>query len=198
MRYTGPKWKINRREGYSVLGSSEKWRRRPTLPGQFPTLKSRPTEYAIQFREKQKVKKMYGLNERQFRKFYTEALRSTGNSGLKLLQYLEMRLDNVVYKLGLASTRAQARQFVTHGHIRLNGKNHNIPSYIVKPNDEISLKSSLAGGITIAEITKMNSLVKTPAWLSRLDNGGKILSEPTRDEIDMGINERLIIELYSR
>lgn len=198
MRYTGSKWKINRREGTTVLGSTEKWRRRPTLPGQFSSLKKRPTDYAIQFREKQKVKRSYGMTERQFKRFYKLALKSAGNSGLKLLQMLEMRLDNVIYRLGYASTRAQARQFITHGHLKLNGKKHNIPSYIVKPGDEIEISSDLLNNIIMSEITKALKGVKVPTWLSKLTKGGKVIAEPTRDEIDQSINERLIIELYSR
>lgn len=127
MRYTGPKWRINRRENAQVLGSNDKWRRRPTLPGQFPTLKKRPSEYAEQFREKQKVKRMYGMSERQFKKFYKLALKSSGNTGTRFLQLLELRLDNVVYRLGFAKTRAQARQIVTHGHVVLNGKKTQYP-----------------------------------------------------------------------
>src|SRR5258705_1948587 len=140
MRYTGAKWRINRREQATVLGSSEKWRRRMSLPGQFPILSKRPSDYAIQFREKQKVKRMYGMNESQFLRFYNLALKFTGNTSTRLLQLLELRVDNVLYRLGYALTRAQARQFITHGHILLNGKKHNIPSTILKPGDEIKLK----------------------------------------------------------
>lgn len=198
MRYTGPKWRINRREQSTVLGSNEKWKRRPSLPGQFPILKKRPSDYAIQFREKQKVKRMYGMNEAQFRKFYTQALKSTGNTSTRLLQLLELRIDNVVYQLGYAHTRAQARQFVTHGHIRLNGKKHTIPSTIVKPGDEISFKDSFVGSTVFNEVSQLNKTRKTPTWLNKLANGGKVEAEPTRDQIDASIKERLIIELYSR
>lgn len=198
MRYTGPKWKINRREGSSVLGTNEKWKRKPGLPGQFSVLKKRPSDYAIQFREKQKVKRTYGMSEKQFRKFYNLALKATGNTSTRLLQLLELRLDNVVYKLGLASTRAQARQFVTHGHITLNGKKHNIPSTIVNEGDEIQLKDKLTKSNIMLEIKQINKAVKIPTWLTKLSNGGKVIAIPTRDEIDQSIRERLIIELYSR
>jgi small subunit ribosomal protein S4 len=197
-RYTGPKWKINRREGATVLGGSDKWKRRPTLPGQFPVLKKRPSEYAYQFREKQKVKRTYGMTEKQFRRFYDMATKSVGNTSTKLLQLLELRLDNVVYKLGFALTRAQARQFVTHGHIKLNGKKHNIPSAILEPGDEIEFKSSLVDSPVFKEIGKQNKAYKVPTWLHKLSKGGKVIAEPTRDEIDPSIKERLIIELYSR
>src|SRR5437868_5344365 len=132
MRYTGAKWRINRREQTTVLGRGEKWKKRMSMPGQFPVLKKRPSDYAIQFREKQKVKRMYGMNESQFRKFYGLALKASGNTSTRLLQLLELRADNVLYKLGYALTRAQARQFITHGHILLNSRKHNIPSTILK------------------------------------------------------------------
>ncbi|BCX13494.1 MAG: 30S ribosomal protein S4 [Candidatus Dojkabacteria bacterium] len=198
MRYTGPKWRINRRENSQVLGSNDKWKRRPTLPGQFPTLKKRPSEYARQFREKQKVKRMYGMSERQFKKFYKMALKTEGNTGTRLLQLLELRLDNVVYKLGFATTRAQARQFVTHGHVLLNGKKHNIPSTILKAGDEIELKDSIFETPLMKEILSYNKAYKVPTWLKALSKGGSVIAEPTRDEIDATIKERLIIELYSR
>lgn len=198
MRYTGPKWRINRRENATVLGSSEKWKKRPTLPGQFPVLKKRPSDYAIQFREKQKVKRMYGMSEKQFKRFYSIALKSTGNTSTRLLQLLEMRLDNVVFRLGFASTRAQARQFVTHGHITLNGKKHNIPSTIVKEGDEVTFKASFVKSPIFTEIETLNSSVNAPAWLNKLKTGGKVSGEPTREDIDQSIRERLIIELYSR
>lgn len=198
MRYTGPKWRINRRENAQVLGSNDKWKQRPGNPGQHSYSRSRPSDYAIQFREKQKVKRMYGMTERQFRKFYRLALKATGNSGTRLLQLLEMRLDNVIYKLGYAMTRSQARQFVTHGHVQLNRKKHTIPSYIVKPGDEIKLKESVTETLQAKEIEQKTKAQKIPTWLTKLKDGGKVVAEPTRDEIDQSIKERLIIELYSR
>lgn len=198
MRYTGPKWKINRREGTTVLGSGDKWKRRPGLPGQFNTLKKRPSDYAIQFREKQKVKRMYGMTERQFRRFYRQALKAQ-NPSTKLLQLLEMRIDNVLYTLGFAETRAQARQFVNHGHVQLNGKKHTIPSTILKPGDEITFKEKFVKSPIFQIVTQAKpQQAKTPTWLSKLAKGGKVVAEPTRDEIDPSIKERLIIELYSR
>jgi len=198
MRYTGPKWKINRREGATVLGSGEKWRRRPGLPGQFPNLKKRPSDYSFQFREKQKVKRTYGLTERQFKRFYNEALKTSGNTSTRLLQLLELRIDNVIFKLGLAATRAQARQFVNHGHVKLNGKKHDIPSTVLKAGDEIELKKAIADSTMLKEIKDLNKNYKVPTWLKALSKGGKVVAEPTRDEIDSSIKERLIIELYSR
>lgn len=196
MRYTGAKWRINRREQATVLGSSEKWKRRMSMPGQFPVLSKRPSEYAIQFREKQKVKRMYGMSEAQFLRFYRLALKSSGNTSTRLLQLLELRTDNVLYKLGFANTRAMARQFVTHGHITLNGKKHNIPSTILKPGDEITIKDSLMPKAN--EQLSQNKGYIVPAWIERLEKGGKVVAEPTRDEMDSSIKERLIVELYSR
>lgn len=198
MRYTGPKWRINRRENAQVLGANEKWKKRPTLPGQFSVLKKRPSEYAYQFREKQKVKRMYGMTERQFRRFYKLALKAEGNTSTRLLQLLELRADNVLYKLGFASTRAQARQFITHGHVKLNGRKHNIPSTILKSEDELEIKDSLMNSTIIKEVQQSNKAYKVPTWLKPLAKGGKVVAEPTRDEIDQSIKERLIIELYSR
>ena len=198
MRYTGPKWRINRRENATVLSSDDKWRRRPTIPGQFNVLKKRPSDYAIQFREKQKVKRMYGMTERQFKRFYKNALKSSGNTSTRLLQLLELRLDNVIYQLGFAMTRAQARQFVTHGHIKLNGKKHDIPSTVVSAGDEIEISEELMNNQLFKEITHKKQSHKAPTWLNVLSKGGKVVSEPTRDEIDNTIRERLIIELYSR
>lgn len=198
MRYTGPQWRINRREGATVLGSSEKWKKRMSLPGQFPVLKKRPSDYAIQFREKQKVKRTYGMTERQFRRFYKLANKAEGNTSTRLLQLLELRADNVLYKLGLAQTRTQARQFVTHGHVLLNGRKHDIPSTILKAGDEISFKESFAKSPIINEIASQTKTVKVPSWLQKAAKGGKVIAEPTRDEMDQSIKERLIIELYSR
>ena len=196
-RYTGPKWRISRRENADVFGDAQ-WRRRSGPPGYLSPQRPRSSEYATQFREKQKVKRMYGLMEKQFRRFYTMASKSTGNSGTRLLQLLEMRMDNVVFKLGYAKTRNQARQLVTHGHLQLNGKSHNIPSTILQPGDEVTFKPKYAK----SEIFKLTSeemkAVKAPAWLERYSSGGKVVNEPTRDEMDPSIKESLIIEYYSK
>ncbi len=197
-RYTGPKWKINRRENATVLGHGEKWKRRPTLPGQFPILKKRPSDYAIQFREKQKVKRMYGMTEKQFVRFYKLATKSPGNTSTRLLQLLELRADNVLFKLGFALTRAQARQMISHGHILLNGKKHDVPSAILSVGDEVTLVAEGQFKSYIGELEKQNKTFQVPAWLSKLELGGKVASEPTRDQMDQSIKERLIVELYSR
>jgi len=196
-RYIGPKSRINRREDAQVLGTSEKWRARNSTPGAHGRTK-RLSEYGVQFREKQKVKRMYGMLEAQFRKFFNTARKSTGNTGTRLLQLLELRVDNVFYKLGYADTRAQARQVVAHGHVLVNGKKHNIPSAILKVGDEIKIKPSFAKGALIKQMDSETKAAKTPAWLERYSDGGKVLAEPTRDLLDQSIKERLIIELYSK
>ncbi|RMD76730.1 30S ribosomal protein S4 [Candidatus Dojkabacteria bacterium] len=198
MRYTGPKWKINRREGFTVLGTTQKWRRRPGLPGQFPVLKKRPSEYSLQFREKQKVKRMFGMSESQFKKFYNMAVKARGDTGLLLLQLLETRIDNVLYRLGLALTRAQARQFVSHGHVKLNGKIHNIPSTNLKVGDTVQISEKFANSPIVGVIESSVVGLTIPKWLKQIDKGGVILSMPERSDIDASINERLIVELYSK
>ncbi len=192
-RYTGPKWRISRRENADVFGS-EKWRKRQTIPGQHPVSRGRPSEYAVQFREKQKVKRTYGLLEKQFRLTYAKASKSKGNTGTRLMQLLEMRLDNVVFRMGLAKTRNQARQYVTHGHIKVNGKKLDIPSYSVNVGDSIDYSDRFAKSEP-AKLQKADSKKQeSPAWL----DGGQVKSVPTRDMLDQSVREQLIIELYSR
>lgn len=192
-RYTGPKWKISRRENADVY-DNEKWRKRAYPPGMHTFSKSRPSNYAIQFREKQKVKRMYGLLERQFVNLYKKASKTKGNTGTRLLQLLELRLDNVVYRLGLAKTRNQARQFVTHGHIEINGKKVNIPSYTVSVSSGIGYSLGF-GKSDISKMIKIeNKHIKRPSWLDK----NMVKSIPTRDMIDQSLRERLIVEYYSR
>lgn len=194
-RYTGPKWKQSRRENYDLFGDN-KWRKRGTLPGQHPVQKGRPSNYSIQFREKQKVKRMYGVLEKQFRNTYKQAIKATGNTGLRLLQLLELRLDNVVYKMGLAKNIFQARQFVTHGHIRVNGHKASIPSQTLKVGDEVEYSPKFTKSTVVQVIAAENKAAKriTPKWLEH----GKIAALPSREMMDQGIREQLIIELYSR
>ena len=194
-RYTGPKWKISRRENYDVFGST-KWRKRSTLPGVHPVSKGRPSNYSIQFREKQKLKRMYGLLEKQFKNIYTKARKDKGNTGLRFLQLLELRLDNVVYKLGLAKSIMQARQFVSHRHVTVNGKKINIPSYTLKINDVVEFDGKFAKGEMASLIKNESKAMKAivPAYLEN----NKISMLPTREMIDQGIREQLVIELYSR
>jgi small subunit ribosomal protein S4 len=199
MRYTGPKRKLERRENATLFGS-EAWKKRQGMPGQHAVSRSRPSNYAIQFREKQKVKRTYLMTEKQFRKFFQEARKATGNTGIRFLQLLEMRLDNVVYRLGLAKTRNQARQFVTHGHIEVNGKKLDIPSYVVSIKDEISLIPKLAKKPITKQIAQEVKLQKRPVpnWLRLGAKSGQVVSEPVREDMDKSIKEQYIVELYSR
>jgi len=197
-RYTGPKWRINRRENTTVLGVSEKWKVRQSAPGQFPIPKKRQTAYGEQFREKQKVKRMYGMTETQFRRFFGIALKATGNTGTRLLQLLELRIDNVVFRLGLAKTRTQARQMVNHGLVTLNGKKHSIPSTILKAGDEVGIKARITKSESYQNTLAETKMIPVPAWLERFTDSGKVVAIPTRDLLDQSIKERLIIELYSK
>ena len=196
-RDLSPKWKRCRREKYSLYDNDD-WKRRQGLPGEHPVSRRRPSSYAIRFREKQKVKRIYGLLERQFRRFFRTAEETKGNTGVKLLQLLEMRLDNVVYRLGLASTRNAARQLVNHGHITVNDDKVDIPSYIVEVGDEVRIKKNSRKKEFVKVLEEESKRRKIPRWLERLPLGGKVKAEPTRNDIDKGINEQLIIEYYSR
>ncbi|RUA05963.1 MAG: 30S ribosomal protein S4 [Fusobacteria bacterium] len=175
-----------------VLGIKKKSNRGPR-----PNANQKPTEYAIQLREKQKAKFVYAVMEKQFRKLYDEASRKDGVTGLNLIQYLERRLENVVYRLGFASTRRQARQVVSHGHISVNGRKVNIPSYRVKPGDVVAvIENSKNVEIIKSSIEEANA----PAWieLDKANFSGKILQNPTKDDMDFELNEALIVEFYSR
>ncbi|MGL4534593.1 MAG: 30S ribosomal protein S4 [Fusobacteriaceae bacterium] len=175
-----------------VLGVNKTSNRGPR-----PNANKKPTEYAIQLKEKQKAKFIYNVMEKQFRKLYEEATRKDGVTGLNLIQYLERRLENVVYRLGFAKTRRQSRQIVSHGHVAVNGRRVNIASFRVKAGDVIS----------VIENSKNIDLIKTaveesnvPAWLE-LDKAsftGKVVQIPTKDDIDFDLNEALIVEFYSR
>jgi len=194
-RYTGPKWKISRRENYDVFGNG-KWRKRSGFPGVHPTSKGRPSNYNIQFREKQKVKRMYGLLEKQFRKIYVQASKATGNTGLRFLQLLELRLDNVVYKSGMAKSIMQARQFVGHGHVTVNGKKVSIPSYNLKVGDVVEYGAKFAKS-EMVKLLQAEAKTLKPVIPAYLENG-KVANLPTREMVDEGIKEQLIVELYSR
>ena len=175
-----------------VLGVSKSSNRGPR-----PNANKKPTEYAIQLREKQKAKFIYNVMEKQFRKLYEEASRKEGVTGLVLIQYLERRLENVVYRLGFAKTRRQARQIVSHGHIAVNGRKVNIASYRVKAGDEVSIIENSKN----LEIIKSAVEEKTaPAWLEmdKAKFAGKVLQNPSKDDLDYDLNEALIVEFYSR
>ena len=175
-----------------VLGVNKTSNRGPR-----PNANQKPTEYAIQLREKQKVKLIYNVMEKQFRKLYEEATRKDGVTGLNLIQYLERRLENVVYRLGFAKTRRQARQVVSHGHVAVNGRRVNIASYRVKAGDVVSIIEN-SKNIDLIKMAVEESTV--PAWLS-LDKAafaGTVLQNPSKDDLDFNLNEALIVEFYSR
>lgn len=197
-RYTGPVYKKSRRLGFSILESGKEFRKKTTIPGQHGNTRKKLSEYGIQLQEKQKVKNLYGLSEKQFRKTFETAGKKKGVHGTNLLIMLESRLDNIVYKLGLSKTRKAARQLVNHGHIIVNNHKVDIPSYQVKPGDIIKLrekslnipiiKESLESKITNANYVKWNE--KT--------NEGTYIRFPEREELNADINESLIVEFYNR
>ena len=206
-KYTGADCKRCRREGCKLFLKGDRCvtgkcalDRRPTVPGQHgeANLRKKATGYSLQLREKQKVKRAYGLLEKQFKKYYFEGKRQRGATGEVMLSLLERRLDNVVYRLGFGVSRAQCRQIVNHGHILVNGKKVNIPSYQVKVGDVISVNENDHGSELFKDIK--GSKVVTPKWLE-VDTkvlSGKVIAIPQRDDIDLNIAEHLIIELYSR
>lgn len=203
-RITTSKTKLCRRERYDLfprLGDQSQTSKRlekRTAPGEHP-MYSRPTLYSIQFREKQKVKRMYGLLEKQFRRFFALASKRQGETGLALLQLLEMRVDNVIFRAGLAKTREQARQLVNHNHVQVNGSKMSIPSYITKVGDKIMLKSNIFDAQWFAELKKINETYQVPTWMDKVgDNEVVITGLPARENIDPGINEQYIVEFYSR
>jgi len=196
-RYTGPKRKLERRENFPLFGTN-KYQKRAGNPGQHPMSRGRSSEYAVQIREKQKVKRIYGVLERQFSKIVTQALKAEGNSGTRLMQLLEARLDNVVFRSGFSKTRMQSRQFVAHGHVKVNGKLVDIPSYQVAVGDEIELDSKIADNAMGKVIYKELEEYKVPAWIDVKGMTAKVEKIPSRDQLDQAINERLIIEFYSR
>jgi small subunit ribosomal protein S4 len=205
-RYLGPKAKLARREGTDLFLKSA---RRPisdkakfdTKPGQHGrTSGSRTSDFGLQLREKQKVKRMYGVLEKQFRRYFAEAERRKGSTGLNLLLLLESRLDNVVYRMGFASTRAEARQLVSHKGVVVNGEVVNIPSYLVKSGDVVSVRDKAKKQARVQEAFKLAESIGLPSWV-QVDGAkleGTFKKSPDRDEFGSDINESLIVELYSR
>lgn len=198
------KHKLARRERYDIyprIGDQSQTSKRlekRTAPGEHPMF-GRMTQYAIQFREKQKVKRMYGVLEKQFRRFFSLASKRQGETGLALLQLLEMRLDNVVYRSGFAKTRDQARQMVNHGHVLVNGKRLSIPSYITEVGDEVEVKDSIAKTSWYEELKKIGETYVTPTWIGKVDDKkSKVEAMPKREDIDPAINEQYIVEFYSK
>lgn len=162
--------------------------------------RKKQSEYGLQLNEKQKVKFIYGVLEKQFRKYYVMATKKQGITGEMLLQILESRLDNVVFRLGLANTRREARQIVNHGHITVNGQKVDIPSYLVKPGDVIAVREKSKDSVRIKEIVETNANRVVPKWLSMDKNTltGKVITLAARDDIDYEVEEHLIVELYSK
>ncbi|HIQ80789.1 MAG TPA: 30S ribosomal protein S4 [Candidatus Scatavimonas merdigallinarum] len=158
------------------------------------------SEYSLQLTEKQKVKFVYGILEKQFRMYYEKAEKSGGKTGEVLLTTIERRLDNVVFRLGLASTRREARQLVNHGHFTVNGKRVNIPSYLIKPGDVVEVCEKSRSTNRFKAIAESDAIVSVPKWLEKMQNplGGKVLAMPQRDDIDFPVEEHLIVELYSK
>jgi len=209
-RYTGPSCKLCRREGMKLflkgercLGPKCALERRSYPPGEHGRMsqyRRRESDYGRQLREKQRLRRIYGVLERQFRRYFDIALQGRGQTGANLLSLLERRFDNVVYRLGFADSRAQARQLVTHGHFELNGRKHNVPSALVSPGDAIAVRErSRSNGYFrgMQEILEKRDVVP---WL-RLDPAGmqgSVIAEPSRDMIDTPVEEQLIVEYYSR
>jgi small subunit ribosomal protein S4 len=209
-RYNGPVCRLCRREGEKLFLKGERcfspkcaFERRsyaPGMHGRQAQYRRKESDFALQLRAKQKARRLYGIYERQFRRYFREAQRQKGLTGVNLLILLESRLDNVVYRLGFSSSRAQARQVVLHGHFDVNGRKTNIPSYLVKPGDIIAVRDISRGKTYFKEVSQILDDNQVPAWLS-LDPAnltGKMVDLPSRDDIDVSINEQLIVEYYSR
>ncbi len=198
-RYTGSSYKQARRTGFSLLENGKELARKPYTPGiHGQDRKRRPSTYGVQLKEKQKVRFMYGLNERQFQKTYKEAGKMQGIHGENLLKLLESRLDNLVYRIGFASTRRAARQLVNHGHITVNSKKVDIPSYRCKPGDVIALKEQSQDHKAVKEaLSKVMRRVEFVTFDEK-KNAGTYVRLPERSELNPEINESLIIEYYNR
>jgi small subunit ribosomal protein S4 len=208
-RYIGPTCKLARREGADLslksparaIDSKCKLEQKPGQHGATGTKKGRLSDYGVQLREKQKVKRIYGLLERQFRTYYQKASGQKGNTGENLLRMLESRLDNVVYRMGFAVTRAAARQLVSHAAIRVNGKKVNLPSYQVRPGDEVALSERAKNQLRTQEaLTVSQEMDLAPAWIEvdAKKGAGMFKALPERSDLPADINESLIIELYSK
>lgn len=204
-RYLGSKNKLARREGMDLglktpgtAAHAALLRRINILPGiHGQKRKRKPSDFALQLREKQKAKRIYGLMERQFSKYFKKALKRKGSTGEAFLQTLETRLDNIVYRLALAPTRAAARQLVSHKHVQVNGKTVNIPSYFVAKDDIITISQKASKIPAIAKLLEDKN-PHLPTWLVRKGPVGKVVKIPSREEIETDINEQLIVEYYSR
>jgi small subunit ribosomal protein S4 len=205
-RYSGPVCRLCRREGMKLFLKGERCytekcaiEKRNFPPGQHgKTRKAKLAGYGVQLREKQKVKRIYGVLEDQFRRYFESADRTRGITGETLLQLLERRFDNVIYRLGLATSRAQARQLVRHGHFLVNGKKVDIPSYSLRAGDVVTVKSASQKNATIVHAMEEVKGRGIPAWLTFDGDTGKVMSLPTREQINLPVQEQLIVELYSK
>ena len=203
-RYTGPRDKVSRRFGVALFGSTKALEKRPFPPGQHGMRAGRKkkSDYGVMLAEKQKLRFQYGVLEGQFRKYYEMAANKKGVTGDNLLSILETRLDNVVYRLGFASTRRQARQLVSHAHFTVNGRKVNIPSYLLKPGDVIEVRDTSRSSAIFKRLVGEDApIVLVPQWLEREKNAlkGTVSRLPVREDInDMPIEEHLIVELYSK
>lgn len=209
-RYIGPVCKLCRREGEKLFLKGERCftpkcaiERRNQPPGQHGTSRTfrrKVSDYGIQLREKQKARRIYGVLERQFRRYYADAARRSGVTGATLLQFLESRLDNVVFRLGFATSRKQARQLIVHGHFTVNGRRVSVPSYLVKPGDKVAVAEGSRANIYFADLSKGLKSARTPGWLTvdARQLSGDVLNLPAREQIDTPVKEQLIIEFYSR
>ena len=206
-RYTGSVCRLCRREGAKLFLKGTRcytkkcsFERRPTPPGQHGVRRRKMGDFGIQLREKQKMRRVYGVLERQFRNYFREAETQSGVTGEALLQSLETRLDNVVFRLGFASSRAQARQLVAHGHFAVNGTATNVPSYSLKPGDRVELRESKRGREAFKTVKETLKSHQAPEWLS-LDAAklaGSVASVPRRDQMPLDLTEQLVVEYYSR
>ena len=198
-RYTGPRGRRDRRAGV-MLSEMRKnpFERKPYPPGEHGRGRQRQTEYGMRLMEKQKARWFYCVSEKQFSKAYEKATRMSGVSGENLLRLMELRMDNVIFRLGFATSRPQARQLVVHGHFELNGRKHDIPSAILKPDDIITVKEKSRSLEPI--VNAVENVVAVPAWLEADHENftGRLLHAPQRDEIEIPVEEQLIIEFYSR
>lgn len=206
-RYRGPVEKIERRldadlglKGERRLAGKSALEKRPFPPGQHGQRRTKISEYGLQLREKQKAKYLYGVSEKQFRKYFKEAVRREGNTGEILIQLIEQRLDNVVYRMGFATTRANARQFTTHGHVLVDGKKVDIPSFLVKPGQKIEIKEKSKSNNQIVRALELTNQTGIVDWVD-VDKDkvfGIFTRIPAREEVVIPVEERLIVELYSK
>lgn len=206
-RYTGAQCKLCRREGMKLFLKGDRcytnkcaFDRRGYAPGQHGQVRKKFSEYGLQLRAKQKARRIYGIMEKQFRNYFYKAARQSGVTGENLLRLLEKRLDNVIFRLGLADSRVQARQMVTHGHFEVNGRKVNIPSYLVKVGDEITVREKSKNSDFIKGMIDRAKEKSHPEWLEFDADQikGRVVSIPTREQIDVDVEEHLIVELYSK